>query len=120
MSMDQEGAVVVQDFARINRLEFSLVIDPQNLTETLYHLTGLPETYVLDKDGVVHDKVLVPRDWMSPDSVKMLTEMLGHGLQPARKKTTLAIDMGGPSTAPTDLTEPTPAPAHTKSKKKKK
>ena len=121
VSMDQEGASVVQDFARVNRLEFSLVTDPDSLTESLYHLTGLPESYLIDKDGVIREKVLGPRDWRAGDSVKLVTDLLGHGV-PKRPKKSYLNDATAPTdvTAPAEITAPAPKPPHAPGKKKKK
>jgi peroxiredoxin len=79
VAMDQEGASVVQDFAAAYKLEFALVTDAEKTSEDLYHLTGLPETYLIDKDGVIREKLLGPRDWAVKGSFKLISDLLGHG-----------------------------------------
>lgn len=102
VSLDAEGATVVQNFAERNRLEFSLAVDPEKVTESLYGLTGLPETYLIDGDGVIVEKILGPRDWASGESVTKIAKLLGHG--PVRRRAPSAAT--GATEAVTGATEP--------------
>lgn len=102
VSLDSEGASVVQGFAERNKLEFSLAVDPEKITESLYGLTGLPETYILDKDGKIIEKILGPRDWASSETVMQMNKLLGRG--PRRGRASAPVTgstMPGPATAAT-------------------
>ncbi len=79
VSLDQEGKPVVQQFAETNELTFALTVDPEGLSEHVFRLTGLPETYIIDAEGIVRYKELGPRDWADAKSVAVLEEILGHG-----------------------------------------
>ena len=37
---------------------FPILIDPGNKTGTAYGLTGVPETYIIDKQGVLREKFI--------------------------------------------------------------
>lgn len=78
VSLDAEGAPVVQSFAERYKLEFSLAVDPDKKTETIYGLTGLPETYIIDKEGVIVEKILGPRDWASAETVEKMIKLVGR------------------------------------------
>ena len=41
-----------------------------------YKLMGVPETYIIDQQGVLREKVIGPRDWTRLDNLKVLTQLL--------------------------------------------
>jgi peroxiredoxin len=48
-------------------VKFLTVRDPDQKTSTLYGTHGWPETYIIDRDGVVRRKFIGPVDWDSPE-----------------------------------------------------
>jgi peroxiredoxin len=78
VALDKEGAPVVRQFAQRYKLSFALVVDPHAETQDTYHLMGVPETYVLDKDGVILERILGPKDWNSPETVRKFAGLLGR------------------------------------------
>jgi peroxiredoxin len=65
VSIDQSGAEVVGPFMAKLGFTFPVLLDPESKTYKLYGLTGVPETFILDKNGVVIQKIIGPQDWMS-------------------------------------------------------
>lgn len=55
---------------------FPVLIDPDSLIATAYGLTGVPETFIVDKDGILREKFIGPRPWDSPEAKKMLDQYL--------------------------------------------
>src|SRR4030043_376443 len=53
VSLAREGEKVVQPFAAKYGLTFPVLLDPDSKTYRLYGLTGVPESFILDKSGVV-------------------------------------------------------------------
>lgn len=51
---------------------FPILIDPGSKTGKAYGLTGVPETYIVDKKGVLREKFLGPVPWDSPAAQQML------------------------------------------------
>lgn len=76
VSLDHEGAGVVQRFAERYQLTFSLAVDPEGLSERFYRLTGLPETYIIDAEGIVRHRIPGAREWTHPESKKLITELM--------------------------------------------
>jgi cytochrome c biogenesis protein CcmG/thiol:disulfide interchange protein DsbE len=37
---------------------------------------GVPETYIIDQNGVLREKVIGPRDWTLKDSVVTVVQLL--------------------------------------------
>jgi hypothetical protein len=37
---------------------------------------GVPETFIIDQDGIIREIVIGPRDWTRLDSLQVLTKLL--------------------------------------------
>jgi hypothetical protein len=76
------------------------VVDPRNLTAEIYHLTGLPETYLIDKEGVIVKKYLGPEDWASDEKVALIADLVGHGPKVPAPATTTTSPAPATAAAP--------------------
>jgi len=45
---------------------------------------GVPETYIIDQQGILREKVIGPRDWTRLDNLEMVTALLKSGVQSAQ------------------------------------
>ena len=54
----------------------SILIDPKNQAAQAYGITGVPETYIIDKQGVLREKFLGPRPWDSPGGRNLLMQYI--------------------------------------------
>ena len=57
---------------------FPILVDPENKTAQAYGLTGVPETYIIDKQGVLREKFLGAVQWDSAESLGMLRKYLAQ------------------------------------------
>jgi len=76
VSIDEGGKEAVEAFFKEARTELPVLLDTNGATGKLYGLTGVPETFVLDKKGVILKKVIGGLDWSAPDVVKFLDEAM--------------------------------------------
>jgi peroxiredoxin len=60
-------------FLRERNVNFLTVRDPEQRTPTMYGTFGWPETYIIDRKGIVRRKLIGPVDWNSRE----ITEFLG-------------------------------------------
>lgn len=67
VSIDRKGKEVVGPFVEKYGLTFPVLLDPENKTYNLYGLRGIPETFIIDKNGVIVYKVIGAQDWMKKD-----------------------------------------------------
>ena len=51
---------------------FPILLDPLSKTSSAYGLTGVPETYVVDKQGILRQKYLGPRNWSSDEAKQLI------------------------------------------------
>jgi len=53
-----------------------VLLDPENKAYKAYGLTGVPETYIVDKHGILREAIIGPMHWDSPEAAKMLAPYL--------------------------------------------
>ena len=58
-------------------LTFEVLYDRTGLFSSVYRYTGVPETYIIDREGVVRKKWIGPEEWDSPANIRFLETLLG-------------------------------------------
>ena len=76
VSLDALGAQVVVPFVQSRRLSFPTLLDPKNLVQRLYRTVGVPESFIVDKRGILVDKVVGQRDWAHPQQLAQFERLL--------------------------------------------
>ena len=66
VSIDSTGREAVAPFMRTMNLTFPALLDPRENIRPLYGVTGVPESFIIDKDGIVVEKIIGPIDWATP------------------------------------------------------
>jgi len=56
--------------------EFPVYLDEGGRSAVAYGVTGVPETYIVDKKGILREKVIGPADWNSPQAVSAVATPL--------------------------------------------
>jgi peroxiredoxin len=79
VSADQEGRAVVENFVRDLRLTFPVLLDPELQIADRYGVTGYPETFILDRNGIVLAHEIGPRAWDAPQSLAAFRRLLDKG-----------------------------------------
>ncbi len=74
----------IPPFVKGLNLTFPVLIDSWGQTDKRYKLMGVPETYIIDQQGILREKIIGPRDWTRLDNLKMLTQLLKIGEKAAR------------------------------------
>ena len=77
VSIDQGNAAPVSAFAKELGLTFDVLHDPSTLIQQTYQTTGVPESFLLDKDGTLIKRVIGAYDWASPASSKLIERTMG-------------------------------------------
>ena len=62
-------------FLKVRNVNFLTVLDPEQKVATIYGTSGWPETYVIDREGVMRRKFIGPVDWTSPEVMDFLTKL---------------------------------------------
>ena len=77
VSIDEGKGDEVRDFVKEYGLTFDILHDPSGRIQTTYQTTGVPESFLLDKDGVIVKKVIGAHPWGSPANNRVVTDLLG-------------------------------------------
>jgi peroxiredoxin len=76
VSIDALGATAVAPFMKEYKLSFPALLDPEGTIKNLYGTTGVPESFVIGKEGIIEEIVIGPRDWASPEVFRFLRNMI--------------------------------------------
>ena len=76
ISIDTLGAQVVGPFMQQHQLTFPAFLDPTSRIERLYRIGGVPESFIVDKGGLLVEKVVGPRDWSHPRVIAIFERLL--------------------------------------------
>ncbi|MBI5407816.1 MAG: TlpA family protein disulfide reductase [Nitrospirae bacterium] len=66
----------LSSYYRMQPFSFPTLISPENEAAKLFGITGVPETFIIDKNGVVREKFVGPREWSSAENIAMLEKYL--------------------------------------------
>lgn len=75
VSIDDGGMAAVEAFFKKTGFSLPVFIDPGQKIGKMYGITGVPETFILDKKGVIVKKVVGGMDWNSPEAVRFFREL---------------------------------------------
>lgn len=78
VSIDSD-AEPVKKFISAYGLTFTVLHDRNGKTKERYKTTGVPETFIIDQNGVVAEKVMGPRNWALSSSIASVVELLKSG-----------------------------------------
>jgi cytochrome c biogenesis protein CcmG/thiol:disulfide interchange protein DsbE len=66
VSIDEGDPEAVRAFGRELDLSFDLLQDRSTKIQHIYQTTGVPESFLLDRDGVIVKRLIGAHDWNSP------------------------------------------------------
>lgn len=69
---------LVKNFITKLGITIPILDDQQNILGERYGLTGLPETFIVDKKGVIREKFIGPKEWDSPEIIDLLTKYINE------------------------------------------
>jgi peroxiredoxin len=68
-------ADVYHRFLKDHKIDFLTVRDPDQKTNNLYGTFKFPETYIIDRNGIVRRKFIGAVDWTQPEIVNFLSKL---------------------------------------------
>jgi len=76
VSIDTLGLEVVAPFMENHKLTFPALLDPQGTVKTPYGITGVPESFIIDKDGTLVKRIIGPLDWATPAVFQLFRDLI--------------------------------------------
>lgn len=68
----------IRDFMAEFGLTFEIVFDSTGMIKSQYRTTGVPETFIIARDGTIRKKIIGPEDWNSPANRKLVEMLLAE------------------------------------------
>jgi peroxiredoxin len=79
VSIDTQDSTVVRSFLEQFGVAFDVLHDPSRRIEQIYQTTGVPESFLVDRDGKIVRIVYGDHPWASPSNRRIIEELLDRG-----------------------------------------
>jgi peroxiredoxin len=76
VSIDALGIKAVAPFMKKYSLSFPALMDPDGAIKALYQTTGVPESFIVNQEGILVEKIIGPRNWATPAVVGFFRDLL--------------------------------------------
>ena len=76
VSIDALGTKVVAPFMKKYNLSFPALMDTDGSIQTLYQTTGVPESFIIDQEGILIEKIIGPRDWAKLEIIDFFRNLI--------------------------------------------
>ena len=76
VSIDSLGPKAVAPFMKKYNLSFPALMDPDGTIQTLYQTIGIPESFIVDQEGILIKKIIGPRDWATPEVIGFFRDLI--------------------------------------------
>lgn len=74
--LSSDSAANAEMMVKISGTTFPVLPDTEGTVSSDYGLTGVPETYIIDPQGILREKFLGPRPWDSQGALDMLKKYM--------------------------------------------
>jgi peroxiredoxin len=78
VSTDENGKKVVAQFLQKTPYSFPILLDSDSVAQNAYGVFRFPESFIIDRNGIVVKKIIGGRDWMSDSTFKLMDLLLNN------------------------------------------
>jgi peroxiredoxin len=76
LSVDKDGPEVVMKFVNDLGLHFDILQDRSGTVQATLQTTGVPESFVIDRNGVIIKKIIGAAEWDAPVNETLIRRLL--------------------------------------------
>ena len=76
VNVDKNGKQAVAKFLQKTPHSFPILLDSDNIAQNAYGVFRFPESFIIDRNGIVVEKIIGGRDWMSGSTFKLIKFLL--------------------------------------------
>jgi len=76
ISIDDGGKDAVEKYFRSSGYSLPAYLDADGAVSRVYGTTGVPETFIVDRAGVIRKKIVGGMDWSSPDVLAYMNDLM--------------------------------------------
>jgi peroxiredoxin len=66
------------NFMQQNGFTFPVYLNTDDSAAKIFGITGIPETFIIDKRGTLRNKVIGPADWDSPRALEIIQTLINE------------------------------------------
>ena len=74
----------IRDFAKELGLTFDILYDAAGAIQADYQTTGVPETFVIGRDGIIRKRVVGGSDWSADSEKALIRQLLAESVSSSR------------------------------------
>lgn len=74
----KDDALRATGFMKQNGYTLPVYLNPDESAAKNFGITGVPETFIIDKKGILRDKVIGPAEWDSSNSVHVFQSLMNE------------------------------------------
>jgi len=78
ISIDEGAKSQVASFIKRLKLGFPILLDPEGKVSDLYKVSGLPASYLIDRDGKLISHIVGSEDWASAEAFSLMDTLLAQ------------------------------------------
>lgn len=72
------GQSRIRNFMKRLELTFPVLLDPDSQASDLYEVSGVPVSYLIDREGNIAGRWLGSEDWASPEAFELVEGLLSQ------------------------------------------
>ncbi len=76
INVEPEGPVIIEEFSKEYPHSFPVLFDIDARVQNLYGVFKFPETFIIDKNGIIVEKVVGAIDWTGPEVLSYLNRLI--------------------------------------------
>jgi len=76
VSQDTRGRASVEQYVEKNGYHFTILLDPKNTVSSSYDVSGVPETFIINREGRIVAHHMGAFDWSRPDVKDALRQLI--------------------------------------------
>lgn len=76
ISIDEGGKPAIESFFKESGFSLPAYFDESGASAKSYGITGVPESFIIDKQGIIVKKIIGGFAWDSPDAVSFLEGLM--------------------------------------------
>jgi len=76
VNVEENGKQLVSKFLQKTPYSFPILLDSENTAQNAYGVFRFPESFIIDRNGVVVEKIIGGRDWLSGPTFKLINFLL--------------------------------------------
>lgn len=76
--LNRDDPGLADNFTKNLGMTMPVLNDQQNTVGREYGLTGVPETFIIDKQGILREKFIGPAQWDATEYIQMLMKYINQ------------------------------------------